>query len=493
MPYYVDEKGKIRPRKFTVSQVLGKISEDKVEFIDLQFTDVPGRLQHVTIPTSSMDEDSFNEGVPKLDGSSIRGFTEIHESDMVLTPDPSTYGPLPWVPESIKTSRMLCDVSWGFGRGRFERDPRYIAQKAEQFAKGAGYDTAYFGPEIEFFVFDKVSWDVSTPYATQSYSIESREAAWNRGTSSSSGGAPIRFKEGYYPASPQDSLQNYRSECVKVLTDSFGIMCDAHHHEVATAGQCEIDMLYDSLTNVADSAATYKYVTKNIAAKYGMVATMMPKPVFLDNASGMHVHASLWKDGKNLMYDENDEYAELSQLGRYFGGGLMRHARALAAITNPTTNSYRRLVPGFEAPVYIAWSRRNRSANVRVPVYNKGREYSAKKRIEYRTPDTAANPYLCFAALLCAGLDGIKNSIEIGDPVDEDIYKLSVERRRQLGVEELPGSLKEAVDCLKSDNEFLRPVFTPEIIDAVIENGLKENGEVARRPHPYEFYLYFDI
>ncbi|MGI0083526.1 MAG: glutamine synthetase beta-grasp domain-containing protein, partial [Nitrososphaerales archaeon] len=355
MPYFMDSDGKIKTRKLTSSDVLSRVSNEKIEFVDLQFTDVPGRLQHVTIPASSLDNDSFTDGVPKLDGSSIRGFTEIHESDMILTPDPLTFGLLPWVPEGIRTARMICNVSWGFGRGRFERDPRYIAQRAEEVAKGRGYDAVYFGPEIEFFVFDKVSWDVSTPYAGQSYKVESREAAWNPGTSAASGGPPIRFKEGYYPASPQDSLQNYRSECVKVLTENFGILCDAHHHEVATAGQCEIDMLYDSLTNIADSAATYKYVTKNIAAKYGMVVTMMPKPIFLDNASGMHVHVSLWKAGKNLMYDEKDEYAELSQLGRYFGGGLMKHARALTVITNPTTNSYRRLVPGFEAPVYIAW------------------------------------------------------------------------------------------------------------------------------------------
>jgi glutamine synthetase len=410
-----------------------------------------------------------------------------------LTPDPMTYATLPWSPSSIKTARLICDVSWGFGRGRFERDPRFIAQRAEQEVINQGFDNVFLGPEIEFFVFDKVSWDVANPYAGQSYHIESREAAWNPGTSSLNFAAPIRFKEGYFPASPQDSLQDFRSECVKVLGENFGIISDAHHHEVATAGQCEIDMRYDTLTNMADSALTYKYVVKNVAAQHGMVATMMPKPIFLDNASGMHVHMSLWKDGMNQMYDGNDEYAELSQLGRYFGGGLLEHARALAAITNPTTNSYRRLVPGFEAPVYIAWSIRNRSANLRIPVYMKGVKHSAKKRIEYRTPDTSANPYLCFAALVSAGLDGIKKTIDIGAPVDEDIYKLTPERRRSLGIKELPGSLREAVDCLQSDREFLKPIFADQMIDAVIENALKEHGEVTRRPHPYEFYLYFDL
>ncbi|MCL4519733.1 MAG: type I glutamate--ammonia ligase [Thaumarchaeota archaeon] len=468
------------------------MQQEKVRYVDLQFTDVPGRLQHVTVPTDSLEEDSFKDGVPKLDGSSIRGFTDIHESDMLLMPDPITYGVLPWSDGPLKTARMICDVSWGFGMGRFFRDPRFIAQRAEEEAKKLGYDTTNWGPEIEFFVFDKVSWDVSTPYAGQSYKIESREAAWNAGTSPLSNGAPIRFKEGYFPATPQDSLQDFRSECVTTLGE-FGIVCDAHHHEVATAGQCEIDMRYDTLTSMADAAATYKYVVKNVAAKHGMVATMMPKPIFLDNASGMHVHVSLWKNGQNLMFDEKDEYAELSQLGRYFGGGLIAHARALAAITNPTTNSYRRLVPGFEAPVYIAWSRRNRSANIRIPVNMKGVKYASRKRLEYRTPDTSSNPYLCFSAIMAAGLDGIKKSLDIGNPVDEDIYKLSAERRKALGIKELPGSLGEAIDCLKSDHDFLKPIFTQEIIEAIIENGIKEHGEISRRPHPYEFYMYFDI
>ena len=482
------------PRKLGIQDVLGRIQNEKVRFVDLQFTDVPGRLQHVTVPVESLDEDSFKDGVPKLDGSSIRGFTDIHESDMLLTPDPNTYGVLPWTTDdSLKTGRMICDVSWGFGMGRFSRDPRWIAQRAEEEARKLGYDATYFGPEIEFFVFDKVTWDVATPQSTQSYRITSREAAWNPGTSDLSGSPPIRYKEGYFPAAPQDALQDYRSECVSVLSNSFGIVCDAHHHEVATAGQCEIDMRYDTLTNVADSAMTYKFVVKNVAAKRGMVATMMPKPIFLDNASGMHVHVSLWKSGTNMMFDEKDEYAELSQLGRYFGGGLVEHARALAAITNPTTNSYRRLVPGFEAPVYVAWSRRNRSANIRIPVNMKGPKYASRKRLEYRTPDTATNPYLCFSAILSAGLDGIRKSMDIGNPVDEDIYKLSPERRKSLGIKELPGSLREAVECLESDRAFLKPIFTDDIIDAVVENGLKEHGEVSRRPTPYEFYLYFDI
>jgi glutamine synthetase len=495
LPYYRDQDGKIKERVMSEGDALQKIEQDRIKFIDLQFTDIQGRMQHVTIPSTSLEEESFKDGVPKLDGSSIRGFTDIHESDMLLFPDPNTYGFLPWTSENLRTSRLICDVSWGYGMGRFPRDPRYVAQKGEMEAKNQGYDTTYWGPEIEFFVFDKVNWNVSTPYAEQSYKVESREAAWNHGTSAdpSSPSFPIRFKEGYYPASPHDTLQDFRGECVSTMTEHFGIVCDAHHHEVATAGQCEIDLRYDKLTNMADSAVTEKYVVKNVAAKHGMVATLMPKPVFLDNASGMHVHVSLWKGGFNQFYDANDEYAELSQLGRYFGGGLMAHARALAAITNPTTNSYRRLVPGFEAPVYIAWSRRNRSANIRIPVNMKGPKHQSKKRIEYRTPDTASNPYLCFGAMLSAGLDGIKKSIDIGDPVDEDIYKLDPNRRRALGIKELPTSLKESIECLESDSEFLKPIYSKEMIEAIVDNGMREFNEVNRRPHPYEFYLYFDV
>ena len=491
MPY-IREGSKIKPRKYTKTDVFSQMNEDKVKFVDLQFTDVPGRLQHVTVPMESLDDDAFEDGVPKLDGSSIRGFTDIYESDMLLIPDPVTYGTLPWTPENIRAGRMICDVSKGFGMGRFSKDPRFIAQRAEEEAKKMGFDTTYWGPEIEFFVFDKVSWDVSTPFSGQGYHIESKEAAWNNGATSG-GGAPIRFKEGYFPATPQDSLQDFRSECVMILGNNFGIVNDAHHHEVATAGQCEIDMRYDTLTYMADSAMTYKYVIKNVAAKHGMVATMMPKPIFLDNASGMHVHASLWQNGKNMMFDENDQYAELSQIGRYFGGGLVNHARALAAITNPSTNSYRRLVPGFEAPVYIAWSRQNRSPNIRIPVNMKGAKSASRKRLEYRTPDPSSNPYLVMSAMLAAGLDGIKKKSDIGSPVDENIYKLTPERRKTLGIKELPKSLNEALDELESDNEFLMPIFSKDIIEALIENGRNEYAEVSRRPHPYEYYLYFDI
>ncbi|MFH1327283.1 MAG: type I glutamate--ammonia ligase [Candidatus Bathyarchaeota archaeon] len=492
MPFLRTPDGKITPITRSATDIINLIKKEKIEFIDLQFTDLPGRLQHVTLPACQLDEDAFTEGVPKLDGSSIRGFVEIQESDMMLKPDPSTFGIIPWSPEHLKTARLLCDVYWGFGQGRLSRDPRAIAQKAEEAVKAQGFDFSYLGPEVEFFVFDKVNLDVMMPSRGQGYRIESKEAAWTSfgedGTS-----IPIRFGEGYFPVPPQDTLMDYRSECTRTLEKSFHVICDAHHHEVATAGQCEIDLYRDTLTCSGDSVMTYKYVIRNIASKMGMVATTMPKPIYSDNGSGMHVHASLWKDGKNMFYDPNDKHAELSQLGRYFGGGLMEHSRSLAAIVAPTTNSYRRLVPGFEAPVYVAWSRRNRSANVRVPVYQKGPKAAGQKRIEFRSPDPSSNPYLCLASILAAGIDGIKRKIDIGDPVDEDIYKLSPERRHQLGIKELPGNLKEALECLESDHEYLKPIFSQDVIEKIIENGMRESMEIALRPHPHEFYLYFDL
>ncbi len=357
MPF-IFRNGEATPFRMSVDQVLASIRENGIKYVDLQFTDVPGRLQHVTIPSKFINEDAFSSGVPKLDGSSIRGFVEIHESDLVLYPDPSTYAIIPWIPDHVKTARMICNVGWGMGRGRLERDPRHIAQRAEMYAAEQGFSLSLWGPEIEFFVFDSVRWDVLNSYRAQSYVIESREAAW------SSGGThyPIRFKEGYYPAPPHDTLMIFRSECVNILMDDFHVPCDAHHHEVATAGQCEIDMYRDTLTNMGDNSVTYKFVVKNLAQKNGMIATFMPKPIFGDNASGMHTHVSLWRssgkagsnpghavlqlDGhENLFYDENDEYAELSQLGRYFAGGLMEHSRALCAIVAPTTNTTGGLCP----------------------------------------------------------------------------------------------------------------------------------------------------
>jgi len=489
MPYKITSDGKYLPIKRTPKEVLSIMKKEKVKFVALQFTDLPGRLQHTTIPIHMLDTGIFEKGTPKLDGSSIRGFVEIHESDLVLLPDPNTFAIIPWIPEDLKTARMICDVHWGYEGGRLSRDPRSIAQTAEKMAHDNGFNLSYWGAEVEFFVFDKVTWDVMSPHQGIGYKIESREAPW----SPSGLTPPIRLKEGYFPAPPQDTLAGYRSECVHVLENCFGIVCDAHHHEVATGGQCEIDLMRDTLTNHADSVMTYKFVAKSLAHKRGMVATMMPKPIFGDNASGMHVHVSLWKDDKNVFYDPKDKYAELSQLGRYFAGGLIEHGRALSAIVAPTTNSYKRLVPGYEAPVYLAWSRRNRSAAIRIPVYHRGPHAAETKRIEYRPPDPSANPYLCFSAVLAAGLDGIKRKIDIGDPVDENIYSLTPERRHQLGIRELPGNLQEAIAELKSDHKYLKTIFPQDVIDKIIENGLREAKEVSMRPHPYEFHLYFDV
>ena len=487
MPFDKTPKGYV-PRVRTPKQIVDTVASKGIRFIDLQFTDVPGRSQHVTIPNNMLDVDAFSDGIPKLDGSSIKGFAEIFDSDMLLLPDPSTFGIIPWGDERFPTARMICDVHWGYQKGRFSRDPRYIAQKAEEAVKSAGFTESYWGPEMEFFVFDSVTWDVSSPFGT-SHRITSIESANEaRGTN-----YPIRFKEGYYPTPPSDTLQDYRSEVAYDLDESFGIINDAHHHEVATAGQCEINLYRDTLTPMADSMATYKYVLKNVASKRGLIATIMPKPIFGDNASGMHVSSSLWKGDRNAFFDEKDEYANLSQTGRYYVGGLLAHSRALCAITNPTTNSYRRLVPGYEAPVYVAWSRGNRSANVRIPLHYKGKSGMKVKRAEFRTPDPSANPYLAFAAIVSAGLDGIKHKLDPGDPVNEDIYELTPKKRKELGVKELPGSLLESIECLKSDSAFLKGVFSDDLIEMMIELEMANYRAVSARPHPYEFYLYFDI
>ena len=482
---------------------MNKIKSEDIRFIDLQFTDVPGKLQHVTVPSHTIDADAWTNGIPKLDGSSIRGFTGISESDMLLKPDPNTFVVIPWSDPSKKYARVLCSINWGMGHpvhkgGPLAKDPRGIAQKAEEFLKESGYDSSFWGPELEFFVFDGVTWDVNTPAKGQSYSIRSKEAAWKPGGPATEQGCgkgginvPIRHKEGYFPTTPQDTLMDFRNDATTILEDDFGIMVDAHHHEVATAGQCEINMMYDTLVNQADSAQSFKYVVKNVAHQKGMVATFMPKPLVGDNGSGMHCHQSIWKDGKNIFYDETDEHSELSQTARYYIGGIMAHTRALACIVAPTTNSYKRLVPGFEAPIYIAWSRSNRSANVRVPINIKGKEVA--KRIEFRCPDTTANPYLAFPAMLCAGLDGIKNKIDCGNPVDENIYTLSEDRKRELNIKSLPRDLAEAADALESDHDFLKPVFDGDLLETILEFARDAHFDVASRTHPHEFQLYFDV
>ena len=479
--------GKATQVSYSSDEVFAKIKHDEIKFIDLQFSSLTGRFHHTTISADTFTTDQMEDGVPKLDGSSIVGFTSIDDSDLVLKPDPNSFSLIPWMTEH-KTARLLCDVYWGFDRGRLERDPRGIAQKAEEYTKTQGFDYSNWGPEVEFFVFDKIHWDVLTPYKGQSYSIESKEAPWSlEGT-----GYPMGLQEGYYPSTPSDTLTPFRNECVDVLNEQFGILCDNHHHEVATAGQCEIDIRYDLLTNAADATQTYKYVIRNIAKKYGQVATMMPKPISMDSGSGMHTNVSLWKKNNNLFFDSNEK-DELSQLGRYFCGGIINHAKALTAISNPTTNSYHRLVPGYEAPAYIAWSGSNRSAIVRVPQHFKGEKYSYLKRLEFRAPDPSSNPYLVFPAVLAAGLDGVKKKIEPGDQVHEDIFKMTRSERKKKGIETLPANLGEALDEIESDRKFLLPIFTNNVLDKIIELERRDQREIAIRPHPHEFYLYFDV
>ncbi len=479
MPYEVGDG--IKPREVTQEQVLSL--SKKVKFVDMQFVNLAGRLQHFTTPSYMITESSLSKGFAKVDGSSIRGFTEINESDLVFVPDPGTFSFIPW---NQNYARLLGRIMYRESSERLPTDTRGVAEGVEAMLKERGM-TAFFGPEVEFFVFDKVEWDASNGNS-QRYSVYSAESPI------SDEALRMREKEGYYPASPIDRLAQFRDLVTEWLL-SFGIVPEVHHHEVSPYGQVEINFLRDTLVGSADSVVTLKYVARNAAFSLGKHVTFMPKPIFGDNGSGMHVHVSLWEGSgydakRNIFYDKDDEYAELSQEGRYFIGGLLEHSRSLAAIVAPTTNSYKRLVPGYEAPIYIAWSRGNRSANVRVPVYRKGSE--AEKRVEFRTPDPSTNPYLALSAILLAGLDGIAKKIDPGDPVDADIYKLSQEEVRRLGIRKLPTGLLEAVQELLSDNDYLKPFFNNELIEKFTDAQLKEFYEVNARPHPYEFKLYFD-
>ena len=454
-----------------------------VTMVDLRFTDLLGMWHHFTLPAGELSEELFEEGIG-FDGSSIRGFQEIHESDMILIPDPTTsfVDPVFEVPTQV----IICDIYDPITLQPYTRDARYVSKKAEAYLKQTGIaETSYWGPEAEFFMFSDVRYSSGTN--GQFYEVDSPEGWWNSGTGGMGGQIPA--KRGYFPVPPMDSLQDVRSRIVMALL-SVGCPVEVHHHEVATAGQCEIDLRYSPMTAMADIVQKYKYVVKSVAQANGLSATFMPKPLFGDNGSGMHVHQSLWNGDTNVFYDESG-YAALSDTARYYIGGLLKHAPALLAFCAPTTNSYRRLVPGFEAPVKLAYSQRNRSACCRIPVYSK----SAKsKRIEFRPPDPSANPYLAFAALLMAGLDGIQNQIDPGAPLDKDLYDLPPEEAAK--VKEVPGSLSEVLDALESDNEFLfkGDVFTPDLIKAYVAYK-RENEEAAvnLRPHPYEFTLYYGI
>ena len=448
--------------------IVERLAAEKVRWVQLFYTDVFGGYNQVSVPRETLDAETFRSGVPKLDGSSVRGFREIFESDMLLVPDPATIANIPWDPEAGRTARFICDVRLGASNEAYEHDPRGVARKVERVLASAGFDVSYWGPEVEFFVFDQVelipSHDgVRDAWAGAGYLIRQAESPWESGSSQST----IRFKEGYHRTPPVDSLVGLRAEICNVLTDDFHLTVDAHHHEVATASQSEINLKFDELVPMADHIQDLRYVIKNVAHRHGKLACLMPKPIYGDNGIGMHTNQSLWSKGKNAFFDPTDRYAEVSQTCRYYIGGLLEHARAMCALTNPITNSYRRLVPGYEAPVFIAWSKANRSANVRIPFYHRGRP--AAKRIEYRTPDSAANIYLTEAALALAGLDGIRRKLEPPAPVDENIYKLTPAKRKQLEIRELPGSLGEALDCLESDRAFLKPAFADSLLDTYIE------------------------
>ncbi len=469
----------------TPKEVMAFAKEHNAQSVDFKFMDFIGTWQHFTIPMSVFEEDVFEEGLG-FDGSSIRGWKSIHESDMILLPDPSTAVIDPFM--ETPTLSLICNVFDPITRQPYERDPRNIATKAEEYLKSTGIaDVAYFGPEAEFFVFDDVRYDLGSNHSF--YFVDSIEGIWNSGREEVPNlGYKVRHKEGYFPVPPTDSQQELREEMVRKM-EAVGIQVERQHHEVATAGQAEIDFKFDSLLRCADKLMWFKYIVKNVALRFGKTATFMPKPLYGDNGSGMHIHISLWKKGKPLF--AGDEYGGLSKLALYFIGGILKHARALCAITNPTTNSYRRLVPGFEAPVNLAYSSRNRSAAIRIPMYSPSPK---AKRIEFRTPDPSCNGYLAFAALLMAGLDGIENKIDPGQPLDKDIYSLSPEELKN--VPSAPGSLKEALKALEEDHDFLLKggVFTEDVVEAWISYKIeKEFNPVNLRPTPMEFFLYYDI
>jgi len=469
----------------TPNDVRKLVKDAGVQIVDLRFVDLPGVWQHFSIPAEDLADDLFEEGIG-FDGSSIRGFQLIQESDMLLVADADTACVDPLL--EIPTLSVVCNVVDPITRQRYSRDPRYIAQKAENYLKSTGIaDTAYFGPEPEFYIFDDVRYDQSAQSGY--YYIDSNEGVWNTGRQEGPNlGYKLRHKEGYFPVPPADSLQDIRSEIILKMKQ-MGVAVEVHHHEVGTAGQCEIDMKYTTLTKMADNVLVYKYCVRNVALKHGKTATFMPKPIFGDNGSGMHTHQSLWKDGKPMF--AGDCYAGLSQAALWYIGGLLKHATVLLSFCAPTTNSYRRLVPGYEAPVNLAYSRRNRSAAVRVPMYFTSPK---AKRVEFRPPDPSCNPYLAFAAQLLAGLDGIQNRIDPGEPIDKDLYDLEPEEAAK--VRSTPGSLGEVLDALEADHKWLLAgdVFTPDVIETWISYKRdRELAPVNLRPVPYEFFLYYDL
>lgn len=466
-------------------QILDMIKKDNIEFIDCRFMDFPGQWQHTTYPASELTLESFTNGFG-FDGSSLRGWQALNETDMILVPVAETARVDPFF--AHPTLSMICDIKDPVTKKQYARDPRSIARKAVAYLQSTGIaDTACFGPEIEFFLLDHATFEQGSNHAH--YRVDSREGIWNRGSQNAANlGEQIRPREGSYPVPPGDTLADIRSEMVKAMMN-MNIAVAGHHHEVATAGQVEIDLNYQSLMEMADSCMYFKYIVKCVAARHGKVATFMPKPLFGDNGSGMHTHFSLWKNNKPLMAGR--KYAGLSDIGLWVIGGILKHARALTAFTNPTTNSFKRLVPGFEAPINLVYSSRNRSAAIRIPVYQTNPN---TKRIELRCPDSSCNPYLAFSAILMAAIDGVQNKIDPGQPLDKNLYELEPEEYET--IDTTPNTLDEALNALENDHEFLLQgdVFSSEVIHYWMR--YKRDNEVAAiqaRPHPYEFCMYFDI
>ncbi|SRR5579875_759944 len=471
----------------SAEEVLRFIEAEDVRFVDVRFCDLPGTMQHFTVPAEAFDESVFTDGL-MFDGSSIRGFQQIHESDMLLLPDPGTAVVDPF--RAHKTLNLTFFVHDPLTGEPYTRDPRNVARKAQDYLRDCGIaDTAYFGPEAEFYIFDSARFE--TAPNSGYYHLDSAEGAWNTGRDEPGGnlGYRPRYKGGYFPVPPTDHYTDLRSEMVRTLI-ACGVAVEMQHHEVGTAGQAEIDIRFDELLAIADKLMLYKYVIKNVARAAGKTVTFMPKPLFGDNGNGMHCHQSLWAGGEPLFYDESG-YAGLSDVGRYYVGGLLRHAPSLLAFTNPTVNSYHRLVPGFEAPVNLVYSQRNRSACVRIPITGPSPK---AKRLEFRVPDPSANPYLAFSAMLMAGLDGIRNKIEPPEPVDKDLYELPPDEA--LAIPQVPGSLEAVLDHLEADHEYLLEggVFTSDLIGTWLD--VKRSAEIdpiRLRPHPHEFELYFDV
>jgi len=466
------------------TKVFQMIKDHEVQFVDLKFLDFPGLWQHFTIPVSEMEEELFDDGLG-FDGSSIRGWQAINESDMLVIPDPDTAMIDPFTEHP--TLSLICNIYDPITKESYSRDPRHIAQKAVYFMQSSKVaDTAFFGPEAEFFVFDDVRFDQTANAGY--YFLDSREGRWNSGRDEQPNlGYKPQYKQGYFPVPPHDSLMDLRSEMVLTM-QQCGIQVEAQHHEVATGGQCEIDLRFSDLVDIADKLMLYKYIVKNTALKHAKTATFMPKPLFSDNGSGMHVHTSLWTKGENLFAGTG--YAGLSEMGLYYMGGILKHASALIAFTNPTTNSYKRLVPHFEAPVRLAYSQRNRSAALRIPMYSSSPK---AKRVEFRCPDPSANPYLAFSAMLMAGLDGIINKIDPGEPLDKNIYDMKPEELAN--VPQTPASLEDALIALEEDHDFLLKgdVFTEDVLETWIQYKFDNEVTPMRlRPHPYEFSLYYD-